>query len=515
MHKGMTVVAAVALLAIAAVVGATTLGPGSGTASSHREAPLISEDPSADNTDLYAFRSPDRPDTVTIVSNWIPGEDPAAGPNYFTFSPSARYNIYIDRTGDARPDITYRFRFDRTAGPLFLGNTVQKYTVTRNGKLYARGTTPPNNIGPRATPNYRQLAAKGVVSVGGARIFAGQRDDPFFGDIGSIFDLLAIRKGTGNMGGGKDFFAGYAVHTIALQIPISQLDARNNTIGIWSSTDRQNVTVSGKVNRGWTQVSRIGNPLVNEVVVPTPFKDVWNRSAPVNDKQFAGPVLTPVLAKLMNDLYKVNAPTTNRDDLVAVFGTGVQGLNFTGSDRGGHAAAELLHPRHAGEPDEPAGRHRRRQRWVPERPPPGRRRHRRRRAGHGRIPQGEQGAARRRRQRRRPRAALVVPVRRGSAERIREHEGQVARRTSSREPVLAGSREPLAVSARIRTREASRSRCCWPSSRCWVLPTAPPRIPSATSPSIATRESRSPAARCTSATRSTSRRSRRTSSAPR
>ncbi len=425
MHKGMTVVAAVALLAIAAVVGATTLGPGSGTASSHREAPLISEDPSADNTDLYAFRSPDRPDTVTIVSNWIPGEDPAAGPNYFTFSPSARYNIYIDRTGDARPDITYRFRFDRTAGPLFLGNTVQKYTVTRNGKLYARGTTPPNNIGPRATPNYRQLAAKGVVSVGGARIFAGQRDDPFFGDIGSIFDLLAIRKGTGNMGGGKDFFAGYAVHTIALQIPVSQLDARNNTIGIWSSTDRQNVTVSGKVNRGWTQVSRIGNPLVNEVVVPTPFKDVWNRSAPVNDKQFAGPVLTPVLAKLMNDLYKVNAPTTNRDDLVAVFGTGVQGLNFTGP-----TVADMLRLNYS-IPVTPANRMNRLGVIGGDNGgfPNGRR------LGDDVVDAAEQVMAGflkgnkvplgRRRQRRRPEAALVVPVRRGSAERIREHEGQV------------------------------------------------------------------------------------------
>ena len=330
MNKGITALAVVALLVAAAVVGAAQLGPGAGTASSHREAPLISEDPSADNTDLYAFRSPDRPNTVTIVSNWIPGEDPAAGPNYFTFSPSARYNIYVDRNGDARPDLTYRFQFQRTAGPLFLGNTVQKYTVTRNGKLWARGTTPPNNIGPRATPNYRQLAAKSIVSVGGAKIFAGQRDDPFFGDIGSIFDLLAIRKGTGNQGGGKDFFAGYAVHSIALQIPIAQLNANRNTIGVWSSTDRQNVTVGGNVRRGWTQVSRIGNPLVNEVVVPTPFKDVWNRSAPVNDKQFAGPVLKPILAKLMNDLYKVNAPENNRDDLVAVFGTGVQGLNFTG-----------------------------------------------------------------------------------------------------------------------------------------------------------------------------------------
>ena len=136
-------------------------GPSAGTASSHREAPLISEDPSADNTDLYAFRSPDKPDTVTIVSNWIPAEDPAAGPNYYTFSPSAKYKINIDRTGDARPDIVYEFRFGRTAGPAFLGNTVQAWSMWRNKKLFARGKTPPNNIGPRSTPNYRSLAEQG------------------------------------------------------------------------------------------------------------------------------------------------------------------------------------------------------------------------------------------------------------------------------------------------------------------------------------------------------------------
>jgi hypothetical protein len=332
-----TALAAAALAAVtttavgAAVVGS---GPNAGNASSHREAPLISEDPSADNTDLYAFRSPDRPDSVTIVSNGIPGEDPAAGPNYYTFSPSARYNIYIDRNGDARPDITYRFRFQRTAGPLFLGNTVQKYSATKTvgGKtrLLTWANTPPNNIGPRATPDYRQLAAKAVVDAKGTRVFAGQRDDAFFGDVGAIFDLLAFRKGTGANGGGKDFFAGYAVHSIALQIPIAELKAKNSTIGVWSSTDRRNVTVAGKVRRGWTQVSRLGNPLVNEVVVPTPFKDLWNRSAPLQDKQFAGPVVKPVLAKLMNDLYKVNAPEDDRDDLVAVFGTGVKGLNYTG-----------------------------------------------------------------------------------------------------------------------------------------------------------------------------------------
>jgi hypothetical protein len=326
---GVLAVSATALAAVgAALVGS---GPSSSNAPSHREAPLISEDPSADNTDLYVFRSPDKPNTVTIVSNWIPAEDPAAGPNYFTFSPSAKYKISIDRTGDARADLVYEFRFGRTAGAAFLGNTVQSWSVWRNKKLFARGKTPPNNIGPRSTPNYHDLAAKAVVQKDGVSIFAGQRDDAFYGDIGAIFDLVGFRKGTGDKGGGKDFFAGYGVHAIALQIPISQLNAKNSTIGVWSSTERQNVTVGGKLRRGWTQVSRIGNPLVNEVVVPTPFKDRWNRSAPVNDKQYAGPVLTPILAKLMNQLYKLNAPETNRDDLVAVFGTGVKGLNYTGS----------------------------------------------------------------------------------------------------------------------------------------------------------------------------------------
>ena len=107
--------------AVLAALFVARLGPGSSHASSHREAPLISEDPTADNTDLYAFRSPDRPNTLTIVSNWIPGEDPAAGPNYYTFSQSARYNIHIDRNGDGKPDITYSFRFKTPTGPYFLG----------------------------------------------------------------------------------------------------------------------------------------------------------------------------------------------------------------------------------------------------------------------------------------------------------------------------------------------------------------------------------------------------------
>src|SRR5947209_81212 len=126
-----------ALLLLAAA-GATLLAlfvgrlsPSSSTASSHREAPLISEDPTADNTDLYAFRSPDKPDTLTIISNWIPGEDPAAGPNYYTFSPTARYDIYVDKNGDGKPDITYQFRFKNQASQFFLGNTQQSYVVTK------------------------------------------------------------------------------------------------------------------------------------------------------------------------------------------------------------------------------------------------------------------------------------------------------------------------------------------------------------------------------------------------
>jgi uncharacterized protein DUF4331 len=338
MHRGTTSLVIVGLLVAAAVVGATTLGPGNGTASSHREAPLIAEDPSADLTDLYAFRSPDKPNTVTILANVIPGEDPAAGPNWYTFSPSARYNLAIDTDGDAHPNVTYRFKFRTKTGPFFLGDTAQPYTVTRvvGGKetVVARGTTPPNNIGPRSTPNYRSLAAKGVVPLaGGGQAFAGQRDDPFFGDVGAIFDLVAIRKGTGNMGGGKDFFAGYGVHTFGVQVPIASLNAKNGIIGVWSSVDRRRVTTrtaSGASSKGaWVQVNRLANPLVNEVVIPTGLKDQWNGLVPWKEGRFRKYYDSPILAAVINKLYKLGAPENDRDDLVAVLLTGVPKLNFT------------------------------------------------------------------------------------------------------------------------------------------------------------------------------------------
>src|SRR5437764_1344933 len=129
---------------------------------------------------------------------------------------------------------------------------------------------------------YEQAAEAAIVHKGGVSIFAGQRDDPFFADVGAIFDLVAIRKPgtTGNKGGGKDFLSGYNVHTIALQIPISQLDTKSHTIGVWAATNRKNVTVNGNLRRGWTQVSRLGEPLVNEVIIPTGLKDLWNRTSP-------------------------------------------------------------------------------------------------------------------------------------------------------------------------------------------------------------------------------------------
>ena len=324
--------------AVLAALFVARIGPGSSNASSHREAPLISEDPTADNTDLYAFRSPDKPNTLTIVSNWVPGEDPAAGPNYYTFSQSAKYNIYIDRNGDGKPDQTYSFRFKTPTGPYFLGNTQQSWVATKNGKAFASGKTPIDNVGPRfngfvGVNDYEAAAEKTIVTKNGVSIFAGQRDDPFFADVGAIFDLVAIRKAgtTGNMGGGKDFLSGYNVHTISLQIPIKQVDTKSHTLGVWSSTDRQNVTVNGKLHSGWTQVSRLGEPLINEVVIPTGLKDLWNRTTPAQDAQFKKYYETPILAAVLNKLYKLGVPETGRSDLVAVLGTGIPKVTFTGN----------------------------------------------------------------------------------------------------------------------------------------------------------------------------------------
>jgi hypothetical protein len=343
-----------------------------GHASSHREAPLISMDPMADNTDLYAFRSPDRPNTVTIIANYIPLEAPAGGPNFPAFDDAVLYEIHIDNDGDANEDLTYQFRFDTdtlnrdtflyNTGPITSNtdpnwNRPQTYSVKLvtgdrghpgDRVLGEHLTTPPDNIGPRSTPNYAALAAAAVHSLpGGTKVFAGQRDDPFFVDLGSIFDLAGLRPFNPlhliplPASSGHDGVARYNTHSIAIQVPIDQLvRAGQPTIGIYASASRRAVRILHKDGEQedaghYVQVSRLGEPLINEAVIPLGRKDQWNREDPQDDRQFEGFYLRPEVSRLEGGLYSALAPidTTNRTDLVAILLTGVPGLNFTGPRR--------------------------------------------------------------------------------------------------------------------------------------------------------------------------------------
>jgi hypothetical protein len=344
---------------------------GAGSASSHREAPLISQDPMADNTDLYAFVSPDRPDTVTILANYIPLEQPAGGPNFPAFDDTVLYEIHVENSGDAVEDLTYQFRFHTaTRNPdTFLYNTgpiaslgdpnwnrPQTYSVTlvtrgpghseRSTVLGADLPTPPDNIGPRSTPGYDALASAAVNTLpGGIKVFAGQRDDPFFVDLGSIFDLAGLRPFNSAhllplpTAAGRDGVARFNTHTIAMQIPTAQLVAPSRTtIGVYASASRQKIRVlqsdgTDDHHGQWVQVSRLGEPLINEVIIPLGQKDAWNRSDPSGDTQFASFYAAPEVATLENLLYPVLQPIdkVNRTDLTAILLTGVPNLNFTGS----------------------------------------------------------------------------------------------------------------------------------------------------------------------------------------
>jgi hypothetical protein len=336
----------------------------SADASSHREAPLITEDPVADATDLYAFSTPDRPDAVTFVANYIPLEEPASGPNFHKFGDDVLYVINVDNNADAVADINYEFRFRTQVqnGATFLYNTGpitsltdadfnirQSYTVTevRGGRRKVLGqhlVTPPVNIGPRSTPNYESLAAGAVNTLaGGIKVFAGQRDDPFFVDLGSAFDLLGLRPLNEahalKLGkeDGIDGVAGYNTHSIVLQVPKSQLVTSGDpVIGVYTTSFRRKTRVY-EGNDGarlahagpWVQVSRLGMPLVNEVVIPLKDKDRWNSSAPVHDSQFLKYVVDPEPGRLVPGLYPVFScfPKAPRNDLVAVYLTGIPGLN--------------------------------------------------------------------------------------------------------------------------------------------------------------------------------------------
>jgi hypothetical protein len=354
------------LLALALLAASAIVVP-LGFSSSHREAPGISLDPSADNTDTYAWTAKDAPGALTVAANWIPGEVPANGPNFHSFDDRARYYVHIDNTGDGRPDVSYRFRFKTKvrnkesflyALPGASGysdpklNVIQRYSIDRvtyRGKsrrehvtTIARGLpVAPPNIGPKTFPNYDSFVSSAIRSLkDGTKVFVGQRDDPFFVDLGATFDGLNVRKLTGNQGEGKDDLSGYNVHSTVLQIPerlvtrnhraVSGADSANAVVGVWSTTERRKLQVSGsRASRGgWVQVSRLGNPLVNEVVIPLGKKDQFNRTTPDRDAALYGKyVVKPELAAVLNALFDIGAPEDDRTDIVQALLQGLPGLN--------------------------------------------------------------------------------------------------------------------------------------------------------------------------------------------
>ena len=359
--------------------------------SSHREAPEISKDPVADSTDVYAFVSPDKPDTVTLIANYIPLEGPAGGPNFYSFGDDVLYEIHVDNNGDGQPDISFQFQFQTriadpgtflyNVGPILSLNSPnwnnrQFYSVAtyKNGQYKQIGADlacPPCNIGPLSTPHYGALAKQAVHEIpGGVKVFAGQRAEGFYVDLGAIFDLGDLRPfenlhaqyGLGAFAkpaAGVNNTAQLNVHSIAIQVPISMLlwgsphgkeSDQGSVIGVWTTASRQAAEVwdaqsSSSVSSGpFRQVSRLGNPLINEVIIPLGSKDFWNTQTPCNDKQFAASYAHPELAGLLPVLYpgvfpnlaKLDAAGTARADLEAILLTGIpSGIipgfqNFTG-----------------------------------------------------------------------------------------------------------------------------------------------------------------------------------------
>ncbi len=372
-------------------------------AASHREAPLIALDPSADNTDVYAFVSYDAANIarapadrkVTFILNVNPGQDPGDGPNYFNFDDQVLYTVNIDNNQDGNAgDVVYQFRFTTQDRPIggpggltspvpYLGNPHitalggllqgitaldgpgsegltrrQSYTVTE-----VRGgvSTPlfsgsmliavPSNAGPATMPNYPALAAQGVYTdpATGIRVFAGQRAETFYIDLGAVFDTLNLRRYPPLLTGpgedsdnvnafGVNRFSGFNISTIALEVPITRITSdgkpaattANPVIGMYASTARQQTRALGGPGMGtvstgpWVQISRMGNPLVNELIINTPNKDAWNAAAPASEALFQSSYTNPVIATALNLVYgfpivPINgSPASNRTDLMSI-----------------------------------------------------------------------------------------------------------------------------------------------------------------------------------------------------
>jgi Domain of unknown function (DUF4331) len=379
-----------ALAALAAVAVAATLTFGS----SHREAPRILKDPTADNTDVWAYTAPDAPGSLTVVANWIPLADPAGGPNFYPLDENARYYVKIDNTGDGYEDVAYRWKFKtRFRNPdsfLYAAptvdsvndpdvNLVQTYDLykeryDKNRRLVGvkriahNAPVVPDNVGPKTMPNFAQVEAGGVTRLkGGGKTIVAPADDAFFVDLGAIFDGVNIDKpgrpmiGLGNQGGGKDDVAGYNTKSFVLQVPesevtrdgkqVADMKSGNAVVGVWATTERKRGSVlASSAPRGskrgkrshdrWVQVSRLGNPLINEVIIPIGKKDKFNATSPADDaKNFGKFALNPEPARILNALFNLGVKETNRTDIVQALLTGVPGLTQIGKNP---AAADTL-----------------------------------------------------------------------------------------------------------------------------------------------------------------------------
>lgn len=351
-------------------------------ASSHSEAPLISLDPAVDNADVYFFLNPGRPENAVMIATFNGLANPASGPNYKSFAENARYDLHVDNDGDGVEDVTYRFEFTnhRRSDETFLYNTgpiasvsdpnrnvYQTYTVSKilgpsahpapqrvtlvGGGDAAPFYTVPWNIGPKSYPNnaYHSITDGLYVTADGATVAAAPRADPFFVDLGMVFDLVNLDApgrpgiGLGNHGGGKNTLNGFNVMAIILEVPVKNLTRRHHRptdaadpeaiVGMWSSTSRRAVRVldgdgSARESGDFVQVSRLGEPLVNEVLITLGDKDRWNATEPKDDAAFVDEYYRhPGLAAILHALFGVNVPAEPREDIVAALATGIPGLN--------------------------------------------------------------------------------------------------------------------------------------------------------------------------------------------
>jgi len=376
----------VTLTAVALGLVATLVrgpGPDAANAASHREAPLISLDPAADITDFFMFRSyePGQENKVVLIMNTQPGEEPSAGPNYFNFDPSVKYSFGIDNNGDGKSDVSIDFQFrneirgvvDALGLPLsYVGNVPpgsgsvippitrldgkgseglglrQRFQVSMTGgstlgdeKTLGRDLIAvPSNVGPRTMPNYASLRSQGVYNLGnGVRVFAGQAEDPFYIDLGGVFDTLNFRRPAPLLSDaedandnvnpfGIDMLSGFNVQTIAIEMPISMLTGAFQTLGGYAYTSRPNLSIRSHWSHWhhnqttfghdgrYVQVQRLANPLINEVIIGTKDKDYWNSVPPWEEGQFLDYYLNPRLALALQLVFGAPAATSNRTDLV-------------------------------------------------------------------------------------------------------------------------------------------------------------------------------------------------------